>query len=141
MTRTSTLRLIDANLNRALEGVRVCEEIIRFHVKSPRTFRRLRALRHGIAAAMRRLPIPPGELLGARDSARDLGRRAPTGRVDSLERLAALNLQRAKEALRVLEECARILAPRRTADFQRLRFRAYEIERDVLQRLATLRYR
>ena len=49
--------------------------------------------------------------------------------------------QRAKEALRVLEECTRLIAPRRTASFQRLRFRTYEVERDLLRGLATLRHR
>ena len=38
-TRASILRLVDANANRALEGVRVCEEIMRFHIPSPTIFR------------------------------------------------------------------------------------------------------
>ena len=40
------MRLIDANLNRALEGARVCEEIARFHLCAIALFRRLRRLRH-----------------------------------------------------------------------------------------------
>lgn len=132
---------MDANGNRALEGVRVCEEIVRFHAQAPRIFRRLRALRHAIALAMRRLPVAPLELVRARDSAADPGRRAPSSPVDSLERLALINLQRTKESLRVLEECARLVAPQRAADFQHLRFRAYEVERALLLCLAALRHR
>lgn len=133
------LRLIDANANRALEGVRVCEEIVRFHFESPRTFRQLRALRHAIARAVRQLPASPRELVGSRESRRDIGRRVFGSPVTSLEEILLINFQRAKEALRTLEECARLLAPRQTPAFQLLRFRTYEVERDALLFLAALR--
>ena len=138
MPQRAVLRLIDANANRALEGVRVCEEIVRFHFESPTLFRRARALRHAIAQTVNRLPVSPRELVGARESRRDVGNRAPAARVASLERLMVINLQRAKESLRTLEECARLISPQHTAAFQRLRFRTYEVERDLL--LATLRH-
>ena len=140
MRRRSVLRLVDANTNRALEGIRVCEEIVRFHLEWPRTFRQIRALRHAIAAAVRYLPIGVAELVRARESVRDVGRRAPASRVESLERLLLINFQRVKESLRTLEECTRLLAPTQTASFQRLRFRTYEVERDTLLRLATVRH-
>ena len=138
--QASVLRLLDANTNRALEGIRVCEEIVRFHLETPSAFRRIRALRHAIAAASRRLPVSPADLVRARASSDDIGRRARSSSVDSLERLLLINFQRAKESLRTLEECARLIAPRRTASFQQLRFRLYEVERDVLLRVETLRH-
>ena len=141
MTKPSVLRLLDANANRALEGMRVCEEIVRFHLESPIAFRRIRALRHGIADAVRRLPVTPVELVRSRASGRDIGRRAPASPVASLERLLLINFQRTKESLRTLEECTRLIAPPRTASFQRLRFRTYEVERDLLLRVAALRHR
>ena len=125
-------RLIDANANRALEGVRVCEDIVRFHLGSPRIFRHIRALRHAIAGAVSRLPVNAIHLLRARESRSDIGRRAPASRVASLEQSLLINFQRAKEALRTLEECARLIAPRETARFQQLRFRLYDLERDTL---------
>jgi len=140
MTRRSVLRLIDANTNRALEGLRVCEDILRFHCETPTIFRKLRALRHAVVAATRALPITPEALLRARQSRRDIGRRARAGGASSLERLLLINFQRAKESLRVLEECARLIAPRHSAHYQRLRFRTYEIERAVLLRLAAVRH-
>ena len=139
--RASVTRLIDANANRALEGLRVCEEIVRFHLESASVFPRLRSLRHAVARAVGRLPINAVELVRARDSRRDVGRRAPASRVASLERLLLINFQRAKESLRTLEECSRVIAPRQTAAFQRLRFRIYEVERETLLRVATLRRR
>jgi thiamine-phosphate pyrophosphorylase len=139
MSRASLLRLLDANTNRALEGVRVCEDIVRFHYRASRLFRRLRALRHGIGAAIRSLPIASRELVAARRSQEDVGRRAPASRIDSLERLLVVNFQRTKEALRTLEECSRVIAPERAAAFQRLRFATYDLERDCLLRVAALR--
>ena len=140
MQRTSVLRLLDANANRALEGLRVCEEIVRFHLEARAAFKRLRSLRHAIASALRRLPVSPAELVCARASGRDIGRGAPASREASLERLLLINFQRTKESLRVLEECARVLAPRHHATFQRLRFRTYDIERDLVLSLAALRH-
>ncbi len=138
--RQSLLRLVDANTNRALEGLRVCEDIVRFSWEMPRLFRQLRTVRHAIAKSVRQLPVPVEDLLRARESRVDIGRRSSASRIESLERLLVLNLQRAKESLRVLEECSRVLAPRQTAVFQQLRFRVYEVERDLLLRVAALRH-
>jgi thiamine-phosphate pyrophosphorylase len=141
MTRPSILRLVDASANRALEGMRVCEELIRFHWEWPAGFRHLRRLRHAIARAVNRLPITPVELVRARESGRDVGRRAAASGVRSVEHLLLINFQRAKESLRTLEECSRLIAPRQTAAFQQLRFQIYDAERDTLLRLAALRHR
>ena len=140
MTRRTILRVIDANTNRALEGLRVCEEIVRFHLERPRLFRRLRALRHDVALAVRQLPVASVELVRSRQSRRDVGRCAPAGPVRFLDQLAIINFQRTKESLRTLEECARLIAPRAVGTFQRLRFRTYDAERDILLRLAALRH-
>ncbi len=139
--RHAILRLVDANANRALEGVRVCEEIVRFQLDAAFLFKRARALRHAIAVAVRRLPASPAELVYARGSRQDVGRRARSGRIASLEQALLINAQRAKEALRTLEECSRILAPGQAAAFQRARFRLYDLERDTLLRVAALRHR
>ena len=141
MPATAVLRLVDANANRALEGLRVCEDVVRFSLGSADAFHRIRALRHALARAVRELPVSPQALVRSRQSRRDPGRRAPSGRVASLEQLLLINLQRVKEALRTLEECARLIAPRQRASFQRLRFRTYEVERVLLLTLATVRHR
>ena len=137
----SVVRILDANANRALEGLRVCEDIVRFHWEASPEFRQLRGMRHAIAHAVAQLPVETVELMRARASARDVGRHARASRVGSLERLLLMNLQRTKESLRALEECTRLIAPRQTARFQRLRFRTYEVERDLLLKLAALRHR
>ena len=141
MSRRAVLRMVDANANRALEGLRVAEEAVRFHLERPLVFRQLRGLRHAVARAVRQLPVSSVDVARARNSRRDIGRRAPSSRTASLEHLLLVNIQRAKESLRTLEECARCIAPRHAAHFQRLRFRLYDIERTLLLGLASVRHR
>ena len=131
---------MDANANRVLEGLRVCEEILRLHWSAPRQFRAVRALRHAVAAGLRTSPAGTAARLAARHSRTDVGRTAVAGRVASLAQLLLINFQRAKEALRVLEECSRLNAPRAVRVFQRLRFRTYQVEQHVLHDLASLRH-
>ncbi len=140
MSRRSLVRIIDANANRAMEGLRVCGELVRFHLEVPKAFRRLRALRHATARAVQQLPVSPAERLRARQSERDFGKHAPSTSVDSLERLLVINFQRAKEALRTLEECSRLIAPRHVRAFQHLRFQTYGVERETILRVAALRH-
>ena len=135
----AVLRVVDANTNRAMEGLRVCEDIVRFNYRSPALYRRIRALRHAVAQAIRRLPVKPVDLVRARASHADVGRRAPASRIPSLERLLLINFQRTKESLRTLEESSRIIAPKHTGIFQALRFTTYDLERDVLLHLAARR--
>jgi len=141
MKRQRVWRVVDANANRAHEGLRVCEDLVRFCLGSAEPFRALRALRHALAAQLRKLPVRPLDLAQARDSRRDPGREASGAAVKSVEHLLLINLQRTKEALRVLEESCRLLAPAQAPGFQRLRFRTYDVERTLLIGLAALRDR
>ena len=137
----SVWRLVDANLNRAREGLRVCEDIVRFGLGWQTPYRQLRSIRHGLDGQLRRAGVRVAQLVAARDSRRDPGRRARSPSVASLEQLLLINLQRTKEALRAVEEASRLFAPRATPGFQQLRFRTYDVERDLLLRVAALRDR
>lgn len=143
MRRGALYRILDANLNRAQEGVRVCEELARFVLNDRALTNRLRRLRHGVAAAGAQLPVSRRELAAARDIRRDVHRaaaalRGPAPRTG--EQTALANLARAKESLRVLEEYAKICSPQAADSFARLRFRAYATEQRLLQRLAPVRH-
>ena len=138
------LRILDANLNRAREGLRVCEDVARLGYDDPALTERLKRARHGVTAAGRRLPVPWHLLLAARGSDRDVG--CPTGQLGPHRRgtvrtLFIVNMQRAKEALRVLEEGCRLIAPSVSRSFARLRFRLYAIEATFAQRRHALRHR
>jgi hypothetical protein len=98
-------------------------------------------LRHGLDAQLRRAGVRAAQLVEARDSRKDPGRRARSPSVSSLEQLLLINLQRTKEALRAVEEASRIFAPRATAGLQQLRFRTYDVERTLVLRVAAVRDR
>ncbi|MCA8920950.1 MAG: thiamine phosphate synthase, partial [Planctomycetes bacterium] len=60
-------RALDANLNRALEALRVVEDYARFVVGRPGAARQAKAIRHATHAAVHEL-VPAAALLGARDA-------------------------------------------------------------------------
>lgn len=118
-------RIIDANLNRAREGLRVLEDLARFDLDDAVGARELRAMRHAVGAMADGLSM---RLLAARDSVRDVGRAAPTDSTD----VATANFKRVQEALRSLEECG-------LRGAARLRFRAYDLEKNLVPRLSRAR--
>lgn len=140
-SRAHLLRAFDANSNRAREGLRVCEDLVRFCLGTTSHFKQFRSLRRALDAQLARMPVSAGELIRHRDSERDPGRRVYGGSVRSVEHLVVMNLQRAKEALRVLEETCRLIAPAQVSGFQKLRFKAYDVEKTLLLKLETLRHR
>lgn len=131
-------RVIDANLNRAREGLRVLEEIARFILNDAGMTSRLKELRHSLAAAAGRLPGGVLELARSRDSAGDVGAGSWTlgeKTRDNISGLAVANLKRVQEAARVLEEFGKIIGPG-AQDFKRIRFSVYVLEQEMLGKLA-----
>lgn len=138
--RSGLYRILDANLNRSREGLRVCEEITRFVLDSGTLTKELKSMRHAIATAMRGFK-GSGALLVSRDPGADVGRSsrlATEMRRAGYRDLFTANMQRAKESLRVLEECSKLCDPAVSMRFRRLRFRSYEVEKKAAGRLASL---
>jgi len=132
------LRLVDANLDRLGEGLRVLEDVSRFLLDDAVLSRRLKTLRHRLAKDLGPLEQ---ELLAARRVAEDVGApgRSPavSGHAD-LTALVVANSRRVQESIRVLEEFARLSdspVAASPAKLQRLRFEVYELERELLSRL------
>lgn len=137
-------RIIDANVNRSREGLRVCEEIARFALDSRELTTQLKAVRNAVSAAARRFEKELGALAHARDAKDDVGRasRLPGGiNRRNLRDIFAANMERAKESLRVLEEFFKLIDPAESMKFSRLRFKAYEIEKKAVHRIEALRHR
>ncbi len=140
-------RLLDANLNRASEGLRVLEDVSRFLTEDPALSMELREVRHALAQLARPLDV---RLLSSRDSIADVGRETGvrvTGERDLLSVIRA-NAKRAEESLRVMEELARIPEVQSLLDcsvVERLRYAAYDLERRLsgrvlrVQRVAQVR--
>ena len=127
--RDPILRILDANANRAAEGVRVIEEIARFSLRDENLTARLKAARHEIRLAAAR--VAPGAI-ERRESETDVGRGSATASElarGSLEQVARANFARSEEALRVLEEFGKLVDAGAALAFKRLRFELYVIER------------
>lgn len=131
-------RIVDANLNRSREGLRVCEDIARFVMASPAITKNLKRIRHSISEMVGAAAIE-ANLLGSRDAAGDLGRRlkpeSEMRRCDFADIFAA-NIERVKESLRVLEEFFKLIDKRLSLKCATLRFKVYEIEKKALKRFS-----
>jgi thiamine-phosphate pyrophosphorylase len=126
-----TARIVDANFNRLREGVRVIEDVARLGLDDAMLAGRLKQLRHAAAALRLRWP---GDPLSARDSAGDVGREKipePARRADAAEVLGAA-FGRVQEALRVVEEMAKLERPAVAREAKALRYEAYALEREIV---------
>jgi len=123
------LRLIDANVNRCREGLRVIEDTARFVLGNAALYRRLRALRHGVDKATR--GIYP-QMIAHRNSVSDAGRALKEFKRDSIRAVASANFRRVEESLRVLEEYTRLLIPGSGAVFKEIRYKVYHYEKQLM---------
>jgi len=76
---SAALRILDANLNRAKEGLRTCEDIARFTIKEPSVLRPAAALRHEVGRIFSAGRLSRGRLLAARAVDSDPGRACRLG--------------------------------------------------------------
>jgi len=134
-------RIIDANLNRLKEGLRVCEEITRFVIESPELTAGFKKIRHGVDLAAKKLPAKVA-LLAERDSRKDVGKNI---RLNELERkncqdIFFANIQRAKESARVLEEFAKLINKNIALRLKKIRYNLYEIEKKAAGKVSSLYY-
>lgn len=132
-------RIIDANANRAREGLRVLEELARFHLNDAALSETIKRLRHELGIALGSLPLSAADRLAARNTPEDVGTSISTEAEHSrptLDALAAAAAARTSEALRVLEEVVKFL-PAPAGAFESLRYRLYDAERTLRLRLHT----
>ncbi len=135
MTMYELLAAIDANFNRSMEGLRVCEDVCRFGLHNEELSKRAKEYRHALVGLSSQwLKI---DLLSARDVAADPIKFTETQEQNStiaenrsMEALFLRNIRRAIEAVRSLEECAK-LDNKNFSSFQSLRFNLYAFEKEV----------
>ena len=135
------LRIIDANLNRILEGLRVCEEITRFVVLDKNLTSRFKNLRHNVAGLSGKWKIKDVRFLDSRDSLKDVGKPSIKEelRRRNFQDIFFANIQRVKESARVLEEFSKIENKKISAGFKDIRYRLYQIEKDSDSRIRNIR--
>lgn len=118
-------RIIDANLNRAREGLRTVEEWCRFALNDQALAAECKQLRQALA------PWHQQSLLSARDTPGDVGTQLTHDQEAQRQDVPALlraNLCRVQEALRVLEEYGKLRQPAMGAACKQLRYRVYTLE-------------
>jgi len=124
MKEKNTLRLIDANLNRLREGIRVVEDIFRYIYNDKEISSKLKSLRH-----ISRLANYT-ELLETRDIKNDVLResiKSEQNRSDLYSILIA-NFKRAQESARVLEEFTKLTSIEDSENFKYIRYELYNLE-------------
>ena len=127
---------MDANYNRAKEALRVCEDILRFVLNHRNFAGRCKLLRHRLTRIFLALPVSYVKIVASRESAGDVGRNRILSDKKGAEvfDVYAANIKRAEEAVRVLEELARVLFPKKALSFEKLRFAIYELEKKSLKK-------
>lgn len=129
----SEARIIDANANRAGEGLRTLEDIARFALDHAELCERTKRARHGLTALISSLPLPAGYRVSVRDTPGDIGTGISTpgeGERVGLAAVAAAAAARTAQAVRAIEETAKSMGVL-GSEFESLRYEIYEIDRLV----------
>ncbi len=130
------LRVIDANANRAAEGLRVVEEYLRFILEDVALCESAKRVRHQLAGLLAHQAFDRCWM--HRDSNHDIGATITASgeqiRADSAA-VARASLKRVEQALRCLEEYSKTLAADAALGFEALRYTVYQLERQILQLL------
>jgi len=127
----SVLRILDANFNRAREALRVVEDYARFVLNDDGICGALKQLRHDLTAATAGVV---GEAILHRDTPGDVGTATKTAEEQSREDLNHVVTAAGKrlgEALRTIEEYLKTLDSTRAAQVESIRYRFYELERQI----------
>ena len=121
-------RVIDANLNRLKEGIRVIEDIMRYRDNNKELSVKLKELRHKSRINEYK------ELLQYRDSINDVLRtstKSEQSRTDITSIILA-NFKRAQESSRVLEELFKLHDISYSENFKYIRYELYNLEKEVI---------
>ncbi|MCD6433757.1 MAG: thiamine-phosphate pyrophosphorylase [Sulfurimonas sp.] len=121
-------RVIDANLNRLKEGIRVVEDIMRYRDNNKKLSSQLKSLRHKAKI------VETKELLFYRDSINDVLRpstKSELNRSDIVSIIIA-NFKRAEESSRVLEELFKLHNQEYSENFKYIRYELYNLEKEIV---------
>ena len=125
-------RVIDVNINRAREGLRVIEDGARFIFNDKKLTNQIKKIRHNVDIISRR--VYP-ELISARDSGEDVGASQKEKKRNNLQGLLTANFKRIEEAMRVLEEFSKLISSDAGYKFKQIRFKIYIIETKLMGKI------
>jgi len=121
-------RVVDANLNRLKEGIRVIEDCARYIHNDKILSSKLKTLRHQCRIESLEL------LLASRDSINDVLRPTMDSEMNrtDLRSILIANYKRGQESSRVLEELYKIIEPALSERFKHIRYELYTLEKENL---------
>lgn len=128
---SATLRILDANANRAREALRVVEDYARFVLDDGQLSAKLKQLRHDLATATAGFVA---EAILHRDTPGDVGTANKTAAEqsrDDLNHVITAAGKRLGEALRTIEEYLKTADASRAAQVERIRYAFYDIEQQI----------
>lgn len=127
-------RLLDANINRVSEGIRVIEDIARFMYNQKEFSKELREKRH----YLRKLFIQKDTyLFNSRDTKRDVGieitKESQLDKKSNVKNLVVGNFKRIQEGLRSIEEISKISCDYSISkEVEVLRYSFYNLEKEFM---------
>ncbi len=128
-------RILDANINRMREGLRIIEEYFRFVVNNPEITIDFKRLRHELKEIEKL--IGRDNLISNRETATDCF--ANQNRPEELTReciedIVYAGFKRSQEASRVIEEYSKICCIDASEIAKKIRFSLYSFEKDFLEK-------
>jgi thiamine-phosphate pyrophosphorylase len=133
---THIYRIIDANRNRIGEGLRFLEDIARFILNDKNASEQFKSIRHTIVEGFHTINA---DLFSERDAEGDIGAGIDIAHQQrDLPSLVTANAKRVEEALRVLEELAKLPEISKSVQsekFSEARFKLYDLESILFSRV------
>ncbi|MCH2115838.1 MAG: thiamine phosphate synthase, partial [Pirellulales bacterium] len=129
---TATMRVLDASFNRAMEGLRVSEDFVRFALNDHHLTEALKSLRHDLLSTIQTLPR--SQRIASRDISSDVGTAITVAGENDRQGLSSVffaNIQRARQSLRSLEEFGKTIETQFGKQMELLRYRLYTLEKAV----------
>jgi len=129
----SLLRLVDANLNRLKEGIRVVEDICRFVFELKDEASKLKSIRHSAKTKHLLTALEHRDIIG------DIlkGTTEAEKKRDDVLSLLIANFKRAEESARVLEESFKLFDTEEAERFKKIRYELYDTEKSLFSKLPT----
>lgn len=124
-------RILDANLDRAREGLRIVEEWCRFGLNNPDLTEECKKIRQELAQ------LHTAQIRQARNTTEDVGTDLSHPQEETrtnIEALLQANICRVQEALRVLEEYGKLYQTEMGMVCKQIRYRVYTLESYLLNR-------
>ncbi|OHB50053.1 MAG: thiamine-phosphate diphosphorylase [Planctomycetes bacterium GWF2_41_51] len=125
-------RIVDANYNRAREGLRIAEEFCRFALDNEQLATECKQCRHRLSSAVSKLDTQ--KLISSRDTENDVGcgvQIAEQMKRESLEDCVTAGLARTTEALRAISEAVSVINSELAGEFEKLRYDCYTLEKNI----------